>query len=318
MFETRRIDGGVSMTEFDIDYQNYDKVFKSSFSIFKNKIVDFLGLDLPGIDSFLETEFSEIETSEERLDLNFKLKDGSVLHLEEEAEISNEDLIRFASYDLKLYNRYRDRLRTVILCVNGFQDSEARFNAGSLRYGVMVIDMSRRDGDSKLEEIKSKVDLGEAVNVLELIFLPLMRSKEKMVNRVKRAINLEQELELSVEKVSKVVAMTLVMSDKFLSDREISEIWRDYKMLRIFKFAEEKGKEKGKEEGIVIGKEKGKEEGKKEEMERMALKLLINKFGGLSKEYKEKLKKQDKEELEVIIDNIFDMRDVKELDKYLN
>ena len=93
------------MSEFDIDYQNYDKVFKSSFSIFKDEIMDFLGVDLPEIDSFLETEFSEIQTSEERLDLNFRLKDGSILHLEEEADISTKDLIRFASYDLKLYNR---------------------------------------------------------------------------------------------------------------------------------------------------------------------------------------------------------------------
>jgi len=35
--------------------------------------------------------------------------------------------------------------------------------------------------------------------------------------------------------------MTFVLSDKFLSDQEISEIWRDYKMVRIFKYAEEQG-----------------------------------------------------------------------------
>jgi hypothetical protein len=294
------------MAEFDINYQNYDKVFKSSFSIFKNEIIDFLGVDLPKIDAFLETEFSEIETSEERLDLNFKLEDSSILHLEEEADISRKDLIRFASYDLKLYNRYQDKIRTVILCVNGFQDSKVKLDIGSLRYSATVIDMSKRDGNSKIKEIKRKIKEDEEVNVLELIFLPLMDSREKMVDRVKKAIDLEQELELPVDKASKVVAMTLVIADKFLSDREISEIWRDYKMLRILKFAEEKGKERGIEEG------------RKEEMERMALKLLINKFGGLSKEYKKKLKEQDKEELEVIIDKIFDLKDVTELKKYLN
>jgi hypothetical protein len=29
------------------------------------------------------------------------------------------------------------------------------------------------------------------------------------------------------------------------SDQEISEIWRDYKMVRIFKYAEEQGEKKG-------------------------------------------------------------------------
>ncbi len=81
------------MTQMDIDYQNYDKVFKNSFSIFRNQVIDFLEVELPAIDSFLETEFSEIETKEQRLDLNFRLSDGSILHLEEQANIEAKDLM---------------------------------------------------------------------------------------------------------------------------------------------------------------------------------------------------------------------------------
>jgi len=293
------------MSEFDIDYQNYDKVFKSSFSIFKDEIMDFLGVDLPEIDSFLETEFSEIQTSEERLDLNFRLKDGSILHLEEQADISTKDLIRFASYDLRLYNRYLNKVRTIILCVNGFEESQACFEAGSINYNSLVIDMSKRDGDAKLEEIKNKIVNNEEVNVLELIFLPLMSSKKEMVERVKNTIDLEQQLNLSESKSSKVVAMTLVMTDKFLTEKEISQIWEEYKMVKIFKYAEEKGKEKGLEEG-------------RERLQRTAIKLLIKKFQGLSKESKKKIKEQDLEELEIIVDNIFEMEDEEDLNKYLN
>ena len=95
------------MQQFDVTAHNYDFVFKDSFSLFKGDIADFLEVELPGIASYLETEFSEIETNAERMDLNFMLEDGSILHLEEEVEVSVDDLIRFASYDLKLYNRYR-------------------------------------------------------------------------------------------------------------------------------------------------------------------------------------------------------------------
>jgi len=306
------------MNEFDIDYQNYDKVFKSSFSIFKDEIMDFLGVDLPEIDSFLETEFSEIQTSEERLDLNFRLKDGSILHLEEEADISTNDLIRFASYDLRLYNRYLNKVRTIILCVNGFEESQASFEAGSIKYKSLVIDMSKRDGDARLEEIKNKIDNNEEVNVLELIFLPLMSSEKEMVDRVKNTIELEQQLNLSESKSSKVVAMTLVMTDKFLTEKEISQIWEEYKMVKIFKYAEEKGREKGLEEGLEEGLEKGLKKGKKEELQKTAIKLLIKKFQGLSKESKKKIKEQDLEELEIIVDNIFDMEDETDLNKYLN
>ena len=50
------------MNKFKIDYQNYDRAFKDAFTTFKEKVPPFLDFDLPSIDSFLETEFVEIET----------------------------------------------------------------------------------------------------------------------------------------------------------------------------------------------------------------------------------------------------------------
>ena len=44
-----------------INHQNYDLAFKESFSIFENKTLDFLGLNLPKITEFLETEFADLE-----------------------------------------------------------------------------------------------------------------------------------------------------------------------------------------------------------------------------------------------------------------
>jgi hypothetical protein len=202
-------------------------VFKDSFNLFKNDIADFLEVELPGIASYLETEFAEIETNLELLDLNFMLEDGSILHLEEEAEISVSDLIRFASYDLKLYNRYRDRIRTIILCIKGYTDSTAGFNCGSLGYNSTVVDMSKKDGKKKLEELKVKIENKEKINYLDLIFLPLMNSDQKIVDRVKETIELEKKLEVERNLKNNLVAMTFVLSDKFLSDQEISEIWRD-------------------------------------------------------------------------------------------
>ncbi|MCK8824103.1 DUF4351 domain-containing protein [Fuchsiella alkaliacetigena] len=288
--------------EFNISYHNYDTIFTNSFSVFKNKVIDFLGVDLPRIDSFVETKFAEIETSKQRLDLNFRLEDGSILHLEEEADISKNDLIRFAAYDLKLYNRYRDPIRTVILCINGFEDSKATFNTGSMAYKTIVVDMSDRDGDSVYEEIQRKIEAGEEVNVLELIFLPLMKSKEGMVKRVKKAIDLEQKLGYGEVMTSRVIAMTLVLSNKFLEEKEVKEIWRDYNMLKIFKVAQEEGKK----------------EGKIEQLQETVFKLLTKKIGKLPKKYKESLKDLEKEELEIIRDDIFDIEKLEDIDKYFN
>ena len=293
------------MQQFDVTAHNYDFVFKDSFNLFKNDIADFLEVELPGIASYLETEFAEIETNLELLDLNFMLEDGSILHLEEEAEISVSDLIRFASYDLKLYNRYRDRIRTIILCIKGYTDSTAGFNCGSLGYNSTVVDMSKKDGKKKLEELKAKIENKEKINYLDLIFLPLMNSDQKIVDRVKETIELEKKLEVERNLKNNLVAMTFVLSDKFLSDQEISEIWRDYKMVRIFKYAEEQGKK----EGIKEGKKQGERE--------LFKKFIKGNFEGFDDKIMKLIDQAEISRIEELSERISKIKDLKELEEAL-
>jgi hypothetical protein len=46
----------------NISYKNYDLVIKEALSVFENKTLDFLGLDLPKIIRVEETELYKIET----------------------------------------------------------------------------------------------------------------------------------------------------------------------------------------------------------------------------------------------------------------
>jgi len=230
---------------FNITAHNYDFVFKDSFNLFKDNIADFLKVDLPGIVSYLETEFTEIETNTEKMDLNFTLEDGSILHLEEEIEISVDDLIRFASYDLKLYNRFRDNIRTIILCIKGYPASKAGFNCSILSYNTTVVNMSDKNGKEKMKELKEKIENKKQINYLDLIFLPLMNSDETMVKRVKKTIGLEEKLEVDQNLKNKIVALTIVLSDKFLNNQDLSELWGEYKMVKFFKYVEEQGEEQG-------------------------------------------------------------------------
>ncbi|SDH81545.1 hypothetical protein [Halanaerobium congolense] len=289
------------MQEFDVAAHNYDFVFKDSFNLFKNDIADFLEVELPGIASYLETEFAEIETNLELLDLNFMLEDGSILHLEEEAEISVSDLIRFASYDLKLYNRYRDRVRTIILCIKGYTDSTAGFNCGSLDYNSTVVDMSKKDGKKKLEELKAKIENKEKINYLDLIFLPLMNSDQKIVDRVKETIELEEKLEIEQNSKNNLVALTVVLSDKFLSDKDMSEIWRDYKMVKFFKYVEEQGKKEGEKQGE----------------KKLFKKLIKGNFEGSDDKIMELIDQAEISKLEELSERISKIKDLKELEEAL-
>jgi len=289
------------MQEFDVTAHNYDFVFKDSFNLFKNDIADFLEVELPGIASYLETEFAEIETNLELLDLNFMLKDGSILHLEEEAEIFISDLIRFASYDLKLYNRYRDRVRTIILCIKGYTDSTAGFNCGSLGYNSTVVDMSKKDGKKKLVELKTKIENKEKINYLDLIFLPLMNSDQKIVDRVKETIKLEEKLEIEQNSKNNLVALTVVLSDKFLSDKDMSEIWRDYKMVKFFKYVEEQGKKEGEKQGE----------------KKLFKKLIKGNFEGCDDKIMELIDQAEISKLEELSERISKIKDLKELEEAL-
>lgn len=238
------------MNKFDIDYQNYDRAFKDAFTTFKEKVPPFLDFDLPQIDSFLETEFVEIQTKENRIDMNFLLKDKTILHLEEEVTLSHEDIIRFAEYDLKLYNRYETKIHTVVFCINKVNLKKSFIDAGTLKYNVNIVDFSEKDGDRKLEELKQVIKEGKDINELELIFLPLMRSKLNKIDLVKEVVNLEIQISEDEAFKQKLVAITLVMSDKLINREELNSIWEEIRMFKFIEYAEGKGIEKGVDKGV--------------------------------------------------------------------
>jgi uncharacterized protein YuzE len=294
------------MTKLDVDFHNYDKVFKDAFSIFNHKVLDFLGMDLPRIERFLETEFTEIETQGNRMDLNFLLEDGSILHLEEEVSLSKNDIIRYAAYDLKLYARYGTNINTVVLCVNKVGKANTYIDAGSFKYSIHALDMSERDADNKLYELKQKIINNQEINELEIVFLPLMKSKKEKVELLKEAIELEKQLNVDINIKEKIVAMTLVAADKMVEREQLKNIWEEIKMLKVIDFAREKGIEEGMEKGIEEG------------MCNILLLQLARKFKKVPEEYQEKIKKLDLVTLNTLAMDIFEIKDLKELENYLS
>jgi hypothetical protein len=306
------------MTIWDVDFHNYDKVFKEAFSIFNHKVLDFLGIDLPKIERFLETEFTEIETQGNRMDLNFLLEDRSILHLEEEVALSKNDIIRYAAYDLKLYARYGTSINTVVLCVNKVSKVNTYIDAGSFKYSVHALDMSERDADNKLHELKQKLRNDQEINELEIVFLPLMKSKKEKVELLKEAIELEKQLNIDNMTKEKIVAMTLVAADKMVERDQLKNIWEEIKMLKIIDFAREKGIEEGMERGMEKGMERGMEKGMEKGMSNILLLQLAKKFKKIPEEYQEKIKKLDPVTLNTLAMDIFEIKELKELEKYLS
>lgn len=230
-----------------INPQNYDLAIKEAFSLFNNKSLDFLGIYLPSIVSFMETEIPEVETTDDMMDLNFRLKDGSILHLEEETHLSRKDLIRFAHYDLRMFNKYNTPIHTVVLTPADGSPGTKVLDTGNLHYNVLQIILADRDADLLLSRMQYALERGEQINELELIFMPLMKSRLNKTELLRRTIELEKRLP-KTELRNKVSELTLILADRIVSREILDDLWEELRMLKVIKYAEEKGMERGRKE----------------------------------------------------------------------
>ena len=70
------------------------------------------------------------------------------------------------------------------------------------------------------------------------------------------------------------------------------------------------------EDGIAKGMQKGMEKGRKEGKAQLLLKLLTKKFNKIPTEYKNKIMELPDETIEIIGLELFDMKEVKEIEKF--
>ncbi len=99
---------------------------------------------------------------------------------------------------------------------------------------------------------------------LELVFLPLFgrgtgAARSEMAENV---IRFETELYRAKKIPAKLLAATLIMSNKVISKERLRQMWEEIKMLDIIEIAREKGILEGKSLGIQEGKSLGIQEGK--------------------------------------------------------
>ena len=152
----------------DIPAQNLDKVFKESLSLFKGKTLDFLGLSgIAPITEHLGTESIQVEVVWEFADLAFATKDGLGLHLEEEADLSNDDLLRFLGYNVNMSRAHKREFRTVVFVKN--QTNLTAVKTEQVRFSPIIVQCSKIDADAILARLRQAVASGQPINELEAI-----------------------------------------------------------------------------------------------------------------------------------------------------
>ena len=161
-----------------------------------------------------------------------------------------------------------------------------------------------RNADEVLERIHADIDAGKPVNELELIFAPLMESRLPVKELLFKTIQLEKKIKDENVK-NKIIALTLVVSNRLVEAEILEEIWEEIKMLKILKYAEDKGIEKGIEKG------------KSEERKELIEKLLTKKFGKIPTELAEKIRSMDNAILDILSLEILDFQSIEDLKLFI-
>ena len=310
-----------------MDYNKIeDAVMKSALSTFSQSAVDFFGIKKKII-APSSTEIKNIEINTNYTDYTFYTEDGNYLHFEFQTTNKENDMRRFLFYDASLVYRDRRKIDTIVVYSSEIENVNTFLDAGSIKYSAKAFYMKDMDGDSTFEKIKEKVEKGCCLNdseMLSLTLVPLMNSTKSKSERAADGIKLADKIKDSENKLQ-CLSMLYALLDKFGDEDIKKNIWEVFNMTEIGRLIMEEGIKKGKEEGIKEGKEAGVKEGKKEGKEQglkegkteTLLKLLVKRFGKIPQEYKESIQKLPVETIDIISLEIFDMKEIKDIEKYL-
>ena len=219
-----------------ISRQAKDIIQKYTSGLFRNATLEFYGIKTAKIKELINVELPVVEVGENSTDFIFLLEDDTYLHFEFQSAYNKSDLLRFAMYDLRLYERDKRDIKTVIIYSADVKQAAAELKTGSLVYAPDSVMMCEYDGNAlyaKLEaKLKAEQDLTDT-DMLNLIFLPLMRHDIAKAELAKQSIKLAQTIP-DKHKRDVCIASAVAFMERYLSESETNNILEVLKMTRIW------------------------------------------------------------------------------------
>jgi hypothetical protein len=209
-----------------------DLIQKYAGGLFKDKSLEFYGIHTARIKEFINVELPAVEVTGAAADFVFLLEDGTYLHFEFQTTYNEKDLIRFAGYDIRLYERDSRRVITVIIYTANVKDAADGINIGSLVYSPQRVLMKEYDGDSIYRELTAKIEAGQDItdtDMLNLTFLPLMTHTIDSGELAVKSVQLAQRIP-NTAKRNACIAAAFAFGSKYLSEDKINELLEALKM----------------------------------------------------------------------------------------
>jgi hypothetical protein len=205
-------------------HTNYDLVLKDALTLFKDKTLDFLGLSgIAPISESLSTESVEIEVKWEFQDLAFATQDGRGVNLEEEIDLSYDDLLRILGYNVTLSRTHKREFVTVIFAKNTPKQTEIKTE--QIHFAPKIVDCSKIDADAMIAKLKAAINSGQVINELEAIYLPLFSSKTLSPTELfLESAEIVKVMQASEERKRKVLSLLITLSGKIVDHDKILEL----------------------------------------------------------------------------------------------
>ena len=122
--------------------------------------------------------------------------------------------------------------------------------------------MKGYDGDIEYERLRDKIENGETLgeeDILKLIFLPLMKSKNSEDEMAIQAAELAKDIQGEIKTF--VIGAIVAITDKFMNEDYKRKLLEVLKMTQIEQWIREEGRLEGVKEGELKGRLEGVKEG---------------------------------------------------------
>lgn len=201
--------------------------------------------------------------------------------------------------------------------ITGYKDLPKAIQKFIPDYEYLIYDLSRYTD----KEIKGQAQLRIILTIFRDIFTKDNKGFQESIFRAAEYLQELEDKQTGIEYFETFIRYIFNARANFTKkdiDEIIDKIGKTYpEGSELVMTLAETFRQEGKEEGIKQGIEKGIEKGERRKSLNYAVKLLTKKFGKLPEEYKEKLNNADIEILDLIVEEIFSLESLDDVDKYL-
>ena len=213
-----------------------DVLQKYANGLFRNATLDFYGIKAAPIKELINPELPKVTVSGGAADIVFLLEDDWYLHFAFNTGHGGVGvMVQCASYDLRLFERDRHKIRTVIIYTSEVKTKPEGLNLGTWEYNPDVILMNDYEGSVIFAELETKIKAGQELtdlDMLNLVLLPLMNHTMSRKDLAVKTIEMAKTIP-DVTKRNACAAAAVAFASKFLDAADMKNLLEVLKMVDI-------------------------------------------------------------------------------------